>query len=283
MPVIHVKDDADFNAQFGAAAAKPVFIDFTASWCGPCKMIAPTFDNLSNIYLNALFLKVDVDECADTAAAYGISAMPTFLVFQNGQKLDQLKGASNEKLEQLVKQYAEGSQTPSLVSGQSDITSLIDKKQIECLNGSDDTPLDLFLEGNTNLISDCDEQLIISLPFNQPVKVHSILIKGVGNRSPKDVKIFANLPKTMDFDTASAVEPIQLLTFNESATEGEGQIQNLKYVKFQNVQNIQLFVAGNIGDGEITEISRLRIFGTPLSSVNMNEFKRVAGKAGDAH
>lgn len=162
-----------------------------------------------------------------------------------------MKGANKEGLEALVKKYADDSTAGSLVAGQSDLTSIVDKKQMECLNGTDATPLDRFIEGNCNLVSDCDEQLIISLPFHQPVKVHSVLIKGVGNRSPKRVKVFINLPKTIDFDNASGLEPTQLLEFTEAASEGEGQILQLKYVKFQNVQNIQFFIENNVGDEEV--------------------------------
>uniref|UniRef100_A0A1I7TKK1 Thioredoxin n=1 Tax=Caenorhabditis tropicalis TaxID=1561998 RepID=A0A1I7TKK1_9PELO len=266
MPVINVKDDQDFKNQLTLAGSKPVIADFTAVWCGPCKMIAPTFEALSNQFLGAVFLKVDVDVCEEACSIYGVSSMPTFIVFQNGSKMDMMKGAQKEGLEALVKKYADNTSAVSL-----------------CLNGSDDTPLDRFLEGNCNLVSDCDEQLIVSLPFHQPVKVHSVLIKGVADRTPKKVKVFINLPKTIDFDNASGLEPTQLLEFDDSATNGEGQILPLKYVKFQNVQNIQFFIENNTGGGDVTELVKLSVFGTPLSSMNMNEFKRVAGKAGDAH
>ncbi|CAL2029503.1 hypothetical protein CAEBREN_15194 [Caenorhabditis brenneri] len=283
MPVINIKDDDDFKNQMKLAGSKPVVVDFTAVWCGPCKMIAPTFDALSNQYLGAVFLKVDVDICENTSSTHGVSSMPTFIVFQNGNKLDTIKGANREGLEAMVRKHADPSSAGSLVEGQSDLTTLIDKKQMECLNGSDDTPLDRFLEGNCNLVSDCDEQLIVSLPFNQPVKVHSVLIKGVSDRGPKRVKVFINLPKTIDFDNAAGLEPTQFLEFDNSAANGDGQILPLKYVKFQNVQNIQFFVENNTGGGDVTELVKLTVFGTPLSAMNMNEFKRVAGKAGDAH
>lgn len=283
MPVISVKDDDDFKNQLSLAGSKPVIVDFTAVWCGPCKMIAPTFDALSNQFLGAVFLKVDVDVCEATCATYGVSSMPTFIVFQNSKTLETMKGASKDGLEAMVKKFADSSSSGSLVDGQSDLTQLIDKKQMESLNGCDDTPLDRFLEGNCNLVSDCDEQLIVSLPFNQPVKVHSILIKGVSDRAPKKIKVFINLPKTIDFDNASGLEPTQLLEFDDSSTKGEGQILPLKYVKFQNVQNIQFFIENNIGGGDVTELVKLTVFGTALSAMNMSDFKRVAGKAGDVH
>jgi len=86
---------------------KTVAIDFTASWCGPCKMIGPKFDAMSNDekYSKIEFVKIDVDECDDDAAAAGISAMPTFQIWQNGAKVDELVGASEEKLKALLDKY----------------------------------------------------------------------------------------------------------------------------------------------------------------------------------
>uniref|UniRef100_A0A7I4XXI9 Thioredoxin-like protein n=1 Tax=Haemonchus contortus TaxID=6289 RepID=A0A7I4XXI9_HAECO len=279
MPVRVCQDDSDYQAAIAEAGAKPVVVDFTAEWCGPCKMIAPVFENLSNKYMTMVFLKVDVDKCEETAAQNGVSAMPTFIVFLNGTKVDSLRGANTSGLEAMVQKWAD-TQPAGDVPGQSDITSLIDKKQMECLNGDDRTPLAGFLEGENVLRSDCDEQLIISLPFTQPVKVHSIMMKGTSEKTPKKVRIFTNLPKTLDFDGASSVEAVQVLEFSEKA-KSEPELLLLKYVKFQNVNNIQLFIENNLGGGDVTEIEQLKIYGTPLSGVNMSEFKRVAGKKGE--
>ncbi|VDL74193.1 unnamed protein product [Nippostrongylus brasiliensis] len=273
MPVKVCQDDSDYQTAMAEAGAKPVVVDFSAEWCGPCKMIAPIFENLSNKYMSMVFLKVDVDKCEETAAQNGVSAMPTFIVFVNGSKVDSLRGANTAGLEAMVQKWAD-TQPSGDVPGQSDITSLIDKKQMECLNGDDSTPLTGFLEGLNVLRSDCDEQLIISLPFTQPVKVHSIMMKGTSEKTPKSVRIFSNLPKTLDFDGANSVAALQTLEFSEKA-QSEPELLQLKYVKFQNVNNIQLFVENNQGGGDVTELEVLKIYGTPLSGVNMSEFKRI--------
>merc|ERR1712070_35486 len=84
---------------------KAVLIDFTATWCGPCKMIAPFFEDLSKKFENVVFAKVDVDELDDVAAQAGIEAMPTFQVYKDGAKVDEMTGAVKEKLEALAAKY----------------------------------------------------------------------------------------------------------------------------------------------------------------------------------
>jgi PITH domain len=63
----------------------------------------------------------------------------------------------------------------------------------------------------------------------------------------------------------------------------EGVPVNLRFVKFQNVQNMQLFIKNNQGGTETTQIDHLSILGSPISTTNMGEFKRVAGKKGESH
>lgn len=67
-----------------------VVIDFHATWCGPCKVIAPTFLKLSNTLLHATFLKVDVDKVQAVAQKYSVRAMPTFVFLKAGVKIDEV-------------------------------------------------------------------------------------------------------------------------------------------------------------------------------------------------
>ncbi|KAK3310987.1 thioredoxin-like protein [Chaetomium strumarium] len=74
-----------------------VIVDFYADWCGPCKMIAPTFESLSTKYSKPnkiAFCKVDVDNQRDVAQQYGVRAMPTFLVLRNGSVIETIQGAN---------------------------------------------------------------------------------------------------------------------------------------------------------------------------------------------
>ena len=86
-----------------ASMERPVIVDFWAEWCGPCKMIAPFFEELAAKYPGVVFVKVDVDDLDDVAAECGISAMPTFQLYSNGVKVQELTGADKDKLEALAK------------------------------------------------------------------------------------------------------------------------------------------------------------------------------------
>lgn len=75
------------------ADGKPVFCDFWASWCGPCRMLAPVFEEISNKYDGkATFVKVDVDEQEDAAMKYGISSIPNVIAFKNGEPVSNSLG-----------------------------------------------------------------------------------------------------------------------------------------------------------------------------------------------
>ncbi|MDO5651686.1 MAG: thioredoxin [Moraxella sp.] len=84
--------EADFDTVI--QSAEPVLVDFWAAWCGPCKAIAPTLEELSDEYAGrAKIVKVNVDDSPNIAARFGIRSIPTLFVFKNGQKVDATVGA----------------------------------------------------------------------------------------------------------------------------------------------------------------------------------------------
>ena len=71
-----------------------VLVDFFATWCGPCKMMAPVIDQLAEeMDGKAKIFKIDVDEARDLAAKYRIMSVPTLMFFKNGEVVDQIMGA----------------------------------------------------------------------------------------------------------------------------------------------------------------------------------------------
>lgn len=94
-----------------------------------------------------------------------------------------------------------------------DLSTFIMKAQCECLNESDDHSFTNCLTSDSSYLeSDCDEQLIISITFTQAVKVHSLKIKAPGDKGPKNIKLFINQPRTIDFDLADSNTSVQDLT-----------------------------------------------------------------------
>lgn len=73
-----------------------VLVDFFATWCGPCKMLSPVLEEVSNENPDLLVLKIDVDEVGELAARYGIQAIPTLMLFKNGQRVETRMGYQNK-------------------------------------------------------------------------------------------------------------------------------------------------------------------------------------------
>lgn len=83
-----------------------VVVDFFADWCGPCKMLSPIMENLSEEMNNVNFIKVNVDECGDIAREYRIMNIPTVIMFKDGVKKETIVGFNpKEVLSEKIKQY----------------------------------------------------------------------------------------------------------------------------------------------------------------------------------
>jgi thioredoxin 1 len=89
--------DADFD-QTVQNSDVPVLVDFWAPWCGPCRMLAPMIEQIANEYAGkAQVCKVNTDESRDTAVEFGISAIPTLILFKGGQLKKKWVGLTSKK------------------------------------------------------------------------------------------------------------------------------------------------------------------------------------------
>ena len=91
MLVKHITDN-EFEKEV-LKSDKPVLVDFSAEWCGPCKMAAPILEELSEEYKdNIIIVKVDVDKDKQYAGEYGVRSIPTVILFKDGKIIEQMTG-----------------------------------------------------------------------------------------------------------------------------------------------------------------------------------------------
>ncbi|KAH8425432.1 thioredoxin family protein [Aspergillus melleus] len=100
--VVDITTEAEFKEKV-LESQDLVVLDCFAEWCGPCKAIAPKLAQFSEAYPQAKFYKIDVDQLSGVAAELGVRAMPTFMLFNKGQKVSDVVGANPPALEAGIK------------------------------------------------------------------------------------------------------------------------------------------------------------------------------------
>lgn len=149
---VHIESTIQFSNLLASSVI--VVADFYADWCGPCKQIAPIYEQLSAQLSKPnkiTFAKINTDQQQDLARSYNVRAMPTFMIFKNSQQIHFIEGADPKKLSQVVKDLAneankmEGEDAGSsssggtwlgadLPRGYGDVTSSVDFLSLELLN-----------------------------------------------------------------------------------------------------------------------------------------------------
>ncbi|KAK4945333.1 Thioredoxin-like protein 1 [Elasticomyces elasticus] len=297
---VHIESTAQFSALLSSSAI--VVADFYADWCGPCRQIAPIYEQLSAQLSRPnkiTFAKINTDQQVDLARSYGVKAMPTFMIFKNARQVEFIEGADPRRLSEVVKQLANeankmeteelgGSSTggswlgAELPRGYVDVTNQVEFLGLELMNWdsehgnartliSADKPKG-SAEAKTDYVeSDTDEQLMIYIPFQSTLKIHSIHLTSLPDNTeddespsrPKMIKIYSNRPRILGFDDAEDAQAIQEVTLSEKdwdAKTGTAKI-DLRIVKFQNVSSLVLFIVESEGDYEKVRLDRIRIIG----------------------
>jgi len=98
--VVHIKSASEYNEHLKKSGL--VVVDFSATWCGPCKMISPKFAEFSNKYTNATFLHIDVDEVQDHPDVQAVSGVPHFKFYKDGKVVTEFSGANPATLQKSI-------------------------------------------------------------------------------------------------------------------------------------------------------------------------------------
>lgn len=109
MRVVDITSEDAFDKTVSSAGSSLVVVDYSTTWCGPCKVIAPKFEEMSDKYPDAVFLKVIGDASADASKLMkreGVRSVPSFHYFVNGEKVDVVNGANAEAIEAAISKYS---------------------------------------------------------------------------------------------------------------------------------------------------------------------------------
>ncbi|XP_055833570.1 thioredoxin H-type 1-like [Solanum dulcamara] len=101
----HKVEEWKEHLQKGVETQKLVVVDFTASWCGPCRFIAPILADIAKKMPHVIFLKVDVDELKTVAEEWNVEAMPTFVFIKEGKEVSRVVGANKDGLLHAIQEH----------------------------------------------------------------------------------------------------------------------------------------------------------------------------------
>ena len=104
--VVHIETEEEYNMIFKKLPNKLIIVDFSATWCGPCRSIEPKYNELSKKYPKSIFLHVDIDKLENMPIVQDISNVLTFKLFKNGDVVGKMSGANVTRLEELIKKHS---------------------------------------------------------------------------------------------------------------------------------------------------------------------------------
>ncbi|KAJ5928577.1 Thioredoxin [Penicillium verhagenii] len=329
MSVINISSNEQFSSLL--TSSRVVVADFYADWCGPCKAIAPVYDSLARQLSRPnqiTFTKINGDQQKDLAQAYSVRSYPTFIVFENGRKTQTVAGADPRRLNEVIQKLAteatksdgaasgdaESSGTgwvgTTVAKGYADVTDQVEVKGLELLNRDSERGEARVLfagnkpsgiagkgkakaEGKADWVeSDTDEQLMLYVPFQSTLKVHSLHVTSFAVADedddeapmrPKTIKLYVNRSHVLGFDEADDIPAVQTVEIKEEdwdAKTGTARI-DLRFVKFQNVTSLVLFFVDGDGDSEKLRVDRVRIIGDSGEKRSMGKLEKIGDEPGE--
>ncbi|XP_050886478.1 PITH domain-containing protein At3g04780 isoform X1 [Lathyrus oleraceus] len=171
-----------------------------------------------------------------------------------------------------------GESATAIHKGQVDLLDFIDWTGVECLNQSTTHSLPNAIkqgyreDEGLHLESDADEQLLLYIPFTQVIKLYSFVIKGPEDEGPKTVKLFSN-KEHMGFSNVNDYPPSDTAVLSPENLKGKPVL--LKYVKFQNVRSLTIFIEDNQTDSEITKVQKILLIGSTVETTDMKGLKKI--------
>ncbi|KAK4086341.1 hypothetical protein Purlil1_9426 [Purpureocillium lilacinum] len=298
--------------------SKIVVADFYADWCAPCKQIAPLYQTLAESLSRpnvVTFTKVNSDNNAALAQEYGVTALPTFLLFRDAKVTQKIQGANPAELKKVVQDLAaeveslgEGSGGSSsgggawkgaeIPRGYSDISDQVEIRNCELLNADEDAgPVKvLFTESRPSALdkgkaaakdkdwvqSGADDQLLLFVPFQGSVKLHTLQITSLPADDqdditrPEVIRLYINRTQNMDFSEADETEPTQEITLKPENWNKDGTANvSLRYVKFQKTTTLVIYVERGTEGAEAVRIDRLKLIGEAGPKREMGKLQKV--------
>lgn len=289
-----------------------VVLYFTATWCGPCKAIAPALDNLSEQYAKSIeIVKIDLDQFKPIASTYAVTAVPTFIFINAGTEVNRVRGADfggiSAAFQSLLALNPDSTKIGSSSSAVNDspefqevkdyvgkgvslLNSTVFFNEFESLNGvkvkdgsknvSDLVRAKPDDPQNTAVMSDADSQLLLHIPLANVSKIYSVLIKSKttteDSQKPNLIKIWPNRTSIISFDDAESHAPAhqQDLDDFQSGDGGDWVEVKLKLVKFQKVSALDIFLDGEDEDLN-TVVDRILIVGVDGEAKKQGKIEKI--------
>ncbi|KAG8686608.1 hypothetical protein FRC11_008697 [Ceratobasidium sp. 423] len=286
----HIHNPSDLDTLLANKASGLVVINFYAPWNTSSHVIGTSYEHLSQQYTHVAFAKVDIDALPSVAEKVCKLSPSTFILVKNHNVVETVVDADSGALSTAIQAHAppalalgEGSsKDESAASRDVSLLEYLDSTQLNCLNESNTHNIKSILgnktlnTGKSYLESDSDEQLLINLYFNQAVRIRSIVIHTAdAPYAPKAIKLATNRPALGFEDVESATEPDMAQVIEQLSPDDIANSRRipLRYVRFQSVGSLHIFVASNQGDKDETRINAIDVFGQPVETTKMANFR----------